>query len=396
MDILKNREVNNTFIVALSSTIDTHNKGIRRSFVLANNLNMDKVDDLDYLTREANRILRKDVLPFLKANGVAYVDSVGYWAGAIQPNSILIEMDKEHALYYVDNHAEVLGQDSIIAFGPDCTYEIFDEPQDYCTKLEDGRWVRFNMDGEYYESPEFIDNFNEAVNKDFTIDDILDVALKVAKNIYHKKNWYHTNYTADDFEADSLDYLYKKYNEGYFDENNLAEIKPKVIGMLSNWFLRNTHNRELKRVKNKVNLDELADNTDDYSGGFHLPSNDPTPSEVYELELGKEILNNLVNSFSDVPYATRKHKYATLDEHPVLGKGASLSPQNLAKLFVYNKHNKDITQAYVKTDTQYYSHDSQASYVAKRAAEVGVELVKKIEELSEEDQQLLLNYIDTL
>lgn len=400
--ILEQLRNNKDFVVALSSTVDTLNVIVRKKFIEANNLDETKINDYDYLTKEATRILREDIIPDFIKKGYLAIDSVGYWEGREQPNSFLITMPEEEAKYYVEFANELLAQDSIIAFGPGCNIEILDNPADYCTKVED-KWIRYDFAGVVLESRQLNKKLikEHKLSEGFTLEHLVDIVYKVAGNIYYRKEWPESMYSKEDFIQEAAIYIVDKWNEGYFEGKDHTNIVPAVIGMLNGWFLRNKHQQSMtssayRKTKehNIQGIDELKDGdspTDKFSRKVarELTSPEDSPEEHEDRSsstaAGNLVLIEVLKEFSKEPYPTRKHNYQAFVNE--LGT-VKLSPWVIARMLTLGYTDRDIIKLFtgINADSDvHFTADSRSSYVYKRVREVYNSLISKFRELSEED-----------
>lgn len=394
------------FIVALSSTVDTNNRAIREVFALANNINEKYIDDLAYLSKKAGEIVRQSIIPSV---AISAIDSVGYWEGRVQPDSFLIEMTRENAETYVELANELLGQDSILAFGPDCTFEVFDNPEDYCT-LVGTKWIRFNFDGEVLETPVKLIKENKiSVDENFNEDDIISIVYKVAKNIFYKRNWSGTGITVEDFEQEAAMYILNKYREGYFKNRTHKDIAGAIIGTLNNFFVRNMHQTSTEYTTSEyykgqeTNKEDIEARDDGVSiedkGTSKLAaayvSSEESPSDYAEREImaaeGKEIVDKLLDSLNKDPYKTYKHAYTGI----VDGKEVEMSEYIIAKLFLEGYTHKEIADIFTTFEEEhdYYSHTSRGSYVQKRVKDIIYYLSNNLNALEDDKLEKVKVYI---
>ena len=144
LEILKENMVTGKYVIAMSTNIDTEDKAILDAVC-----RFYKTRDIRLAERYARMFLRDLIHSF----DLDYIHSEGYYKGMMNPNSYFIFADKDKAELFVENAVSWFGQESIIAFGPDCSYNVFEEPVDYATKIDDV-YVVFNFDGDVLETPE--------------------------------------------------------------------------------------------------------------------------------------------------------------------------------------------------------------------------------------------------
>ena len=143
LEILKENMAAGKYVVAMSTNIDTKDKDILDAV-----MKFYKVNDIR-LAEKCAEMLLKDLID--KFN-LKYINSVGYYKGVENPSSYFIFADKDKAKLFVENAASWFGQESIIAFGPNCSFEEYNAPVDYSTKIDDV-YIVFNFDGEVLETP---------------------------------------------------------------------------------------------------------------------------------------------------------------------------------------------------------------------------------------------------
>ena len=143
LEILKENMEAGKYVVAMSTNIDTEDENILKAVMKFYNVN-----DIRLAERYAEMFL-KDLIDSFNLD---YIRSKGYYKGVENPSSYFIFTDKEKAKLFVENAASWFGQESIIAFGPNCSFEEYNAPVDYSTKLDDV-YIIFNFDGEVLETP---------------------------------------------------------------------------------------------------------------------------------------------------------------------------------------------------------------------------------------------------
>lgn len=144
LEILKENMTAGKYVIAMSTDIDTEDKNI-----------LDAVCRF-YVTRDirlAERYAGIFLRDLIHSFDLDYIHSEGYYKGMMNPNSYFVFADKYKAKLFVENAASWFGQESIIAFGPDCSYNVYEEPVDYSTRIDDV-YVVFNFDGDVLETPE--------------------------------------------------------------------------------------------------------------------------------------------------------------------------------------------------------------------------------------------------
>lgn len=130
----KNRDAGK-YVVVMSTDITTKDKNILDAV-----FKFHKVSDIQSAKKYARLFLRELIHSF----DFDYIQ--------VNPNRYFVFTDKESAKLFVERADSWFGQESIIAFGPDCTYDIHEEPIDYSTKIDDV-YVVFNFDGDVLETP---------------------------------------------------------------------------------------------------------------------------------------------------------------------------------------------------------------------------------------------------
>lgn len=143
LEILKENMAAGKYVVAMSTNIDTEDKAILDAVC-----NFHRTHDIRLAERYAELFLRDLIDNF----NLDYINSKGYYKGVENPSSYFIFTDKEKAKLFVENAASWFGQESIIAFSPNCSFEEYNAPVDYSTKL-DNSYIVFNFDGEVLETP---------------------------------------------------------------------------------------------------------------------------------------------------------------------------------------------------------------------------------------------------
>lgn len=391
------------FVVVLSTTVDTTNTAVQMAFIEYNNLSPKLLGNLPELTGESYILWHQKHLPRLKK--YPHLKSVGYWEGREQPNSWMVILPRELALEYVNNAREYLGQDSILAFGPDCGMEIFNQPEDFCTKVGD-KWIRFDFSGEVLETPEvaIVEELTEAtlpeVPDNYNVEHLIDIAYKVAPNIYYKRNWSNTGMDQDEFVQQAAIYIFDKYNEGYFKGKQAHEITPMVIGMIQGWFIRNMHQTAVNKSKRQTALNQVVSAEDDREAIDLLVDDDAiTPDEYVseaDFRVAKKILNQLLKNFSDSPFPSRKHRYIA-DRIPGFGKNVEASERVLIDLVLRGRTVKEIANYYKSKDAgEYYSHDSKASYISHKVSQAIDKLANMLNALDDDEQAMVKDYIEAL
>ena len=143
LEILKENMAAGKYVVAMSTNIDTKDKDILDAV-----MKFYKVNDIRLAEKYAEMLLKDLIDKF----NLDYINSKGYYKGVMNPSSYFIFADKNKAKLFVENAASWFGQESIIAFGSDCTYNVYEKPVDYATKIDDV-YVVFNFDGDVLETP---------------------------------------------------------------------------------------------------------------------------------------------------------------------------------------------------------------------------------------------------
>lgn len=412
----------NEYVVALSTNVDTKDEAI-----LTAAKSFHKV---------AGRSLTKSIEAFLadylRKNGLYFIKSKGYWEGTINNNSYLIIAPKEKAVELVSHHADWFGQDSVIAFGPDCSVELFSRPEDYCTKV-DNVWLRFAFDGDVIEQAQAENTVTEAVEPDepeepeminlngrniakrrsneelasteapgninpnpkWTEEAVAEVAYRVSPKVYNKYDWKLMRYTKDDFVQDAVIYILDLYDRRYFPLNE-DSIDAIVYRMLDGFFVINKRKaltRQSSQEELSLNRSTTYDNSQNTKSAIDFVKDETgiSQEDQEDAEVGKAIADEVISKLSAVPYATKKHSYKfTSGEF----KGLELSPVIIAKLLMSNNYAQDILRQLGINVTNAGS-DSKASYVMHKIQAVIQQLAELMNALDKEEREYVKTYMRT-
>ena len=143
MDKLVNNRADGNFTIAMSTDIDTSDINILNK--VTRFYDAPAVEE----AQAQSIIFLKE---YLDALNLDYIKAPEYYQGVSNPNSYFIFGDEYIARELVENANEWFGQESIIAFGPDCSFKVYDTPVDYSTKLDDNNYVVFEFDGTVFET----------------------------------------------------------------------------------------------------------------------------------------------------------------------------------------------------------------------------------------------------
>lgn len=426
IDILKDSIANNLFTIAMSTNIDTGNIDILNKVTHFYN-----VPDV----KEAENQSIIFLTDYLDTLGLNYIKAPGFYQGVANPDSYFIFADKYVAEELVENANEWFGQESIIAFGPDCSFEEHNEPVDFSTKLDD-KYVVFVFDGEVIETPsldklgteevvtesaqdyedEHKSNYRELngytiaiknratrneedyVNsRGWTEDDVAEATYNVAPIVYNNRvttgSWVDTAYTKEDFTQEAALYMVGLFRKNYFRTDN-DELEPIIYRMLNNHFVSNTNKKAHKDYKRNIpSLNRTFPNSTteyiDMEQSLDNTSEDTIISEE-AVEHGKEILDEIIDLLSFKPYVTRKHTYK--GTHVTMGE-LDLSEKNIALLLLQGNSARDIIRIYGK-EVDNIGTSSEASFVLHKVKRVVDNLAYIINGLSEEDREYVKTYIN--
>lgn len=417
LEILEENRAAGKYTVAMSTDIDTKNKNILDAV-----FKFHKAHDRQSAEKYARLFLRELIYSF----DFDYIKSEGYYEGIANPNSYFIFTDRDSAKLFVENANKWFGQESIIAFGPDCTYNIHEEPVDYSTKIDDV-YVVFNFDGDVLETPpvpeDNRDIKTEATKEDemlelggyrvrkkysspdyvvktgehWTEDDVALAVYNVAPIIYNNKAqqgaWDNTSYTEEDFVNEAALYTINLFRNKYFS-TDFDSLEPIIYRMLNSHFVRNVLNRERRDysrnlpVLNRPKGDENDTEFIDYLESEYLP-----PSEFVDRSLidrGEAIAEKIIDSLNFLPYRTRKHTYVGQDKD--LGK-LQLSEQNIARLLFLGETPRGIIRIYGK-EVDNIGSSSEASFILHKVKEVIEKIVLMVEKLPNKDKKALKAYME--
>lgn len=389
---------NNEYVIAMSTNVDT-----------SDDLVFEKVSKFYGTTDrvELSKQAKKKADLYFKRRGIPFINSTGYWQGQENKNSYLAIVVERTAKEVISHAQDWFGQDEILAFGPDCTLEIFDRKKDYCTLVGD-LWLRFMMDGTILKvgnAPGRVanklavrhvrDGVSES-NKDpvelskWNAETIVDAAYRVAPKVYYTKNWKNTNYDLDDFVQDAAMYILELYNDRYFplDRENIDGMIYKMLKTFSF-----NKNRSLQNKASKTFSINSTDSDDKPSATTFLPADTLDPSQEEALDYAKELLEEIVeNDMKDQPFMTRKHTYrGKLDTWG--DTGFELSEQNIAKLLLSGYGSTDIMNIY-DSFADNIGASSKATYVYKKVNHVIDKLADVINQKPDYERKAIADYME--
>lgn len=232
----------------------------------------------------------------------------------------------------------------------------------------------------------------------FTQEEIANSVYKVAPLVYRRKDWSFTDYPEDDFIQDAAMHMIRLNEEGYFDNNKsgVENLDGLTYKLLSGHFVLNA--QKLRYKDGAISYISTDQDSEDFGiskskeynaeiADVTTQSPDKIEADKEKIALGKALFEEILDTFSVVPYTTRKHTYKGHEK--TLGD-IELSEYNIGLLLSMGYNLGEILAVYGFEGKERHS---QTSYISHKVQDTMNKLREILSELKQEDKNAIEAYI---
>lgn len=240
----------------------------------------------------------------------------------------------------------------------------------------------------------------DLLDRNWTEDEIAAIAYNKAYIVWNRNKAELLSYgiDEDDFIQDAVWHVLSKFKEGYFPPN-YKFVDALAYRLINGFFIFNAKSAAVNKRNRVVSLNAPVSANIDNDGELLDKIQDTqvlTPEEEYRatidqeadtermqalIELGRDVLEEIVDQLSVVPISSRKYNYvATMpnleDTEDTQLVEYRLTERNIGLMLAAGYSQKEIANIFGRPvmpdaiDVKYYSHHSAASFVQKRVREV--------------------------
>jgi len=229
-------------------------------------------------------------------------------------------------------------------------------------------------------------------------EEIVSVAYEMAEKMYNirRQEFVSLRVDKDDYLQDAVMYILNLYKSKYMKLSNNIKPHGMIFRMLGR-FTKNVFQKNARDVSRyQLTLDRPMGDDSNTTIADQLPSNfKSNPEELMldekDFEMGKKIVNEIIETLDVVPYKTTKHTYT--GEHPILGKNLKLSEYNIGRLLMLGVDEYGILHVY-NSYAKNIGADSRATFVHRKTKNAIRKIANIINnELPEEESKIAKAYI---